>query len=86
MTSLGKMLQRIFFSKHSIYKLLRTGDRGFPIGWTNSKEILFCNNLVRRNIIESCIIKFNALNVLNISPGMYKLDNYLVEMIASRFK
>ena len=58
-------------------------DFNHVIDWVNSKEILFCNNSTRRNILESCIIKFNAQNVLNISPGMYKLDNFLVEMIAS---
>ena len=60
-------------------------DFNHVIDWVNAKEIVFCSDLVKRNLIESSFIKNNPNNLLNISPGMYKLDSYLIKLIAQQF-
>ena len=50
------------------------------IDWDNAKVILYCNDIVRRNIIESALITHNQ-DLLNVSPGMYKLDSYIAREI-----
>ena len=51
------------------------------INWKEAKEIMHCNDFVKRNILESCIIKKNCKDLLNTSPGMYRLDDILVNSI-----
>ena len=51
------------------------------INWINAKEIMYCKDFVKRNILESCMIKKNYEELLNTSPGMYKLDELLVNSI-----
>ena len=51
------------------------------INWRNAKEIMYCKDFVKRNILESCIIKKNDKELLNTSPGMYKLDELLINSI-----
>ena len=50
------------------------------IDWDNAKVVLYCNDIVRRNIIESALISNNQ-NLLNVSPGMYKLDAFISKEI-----
>ena len=54
------------------------------IGWKESKEIVFCNNVTKRNIIESSIIKEYSNNLLNISSGLYRLDNWLIKHVVKQ--
>lgn len=50
------------------------------IDWEGADTILYCNNITKRNIIESAFIKYHS-DLINISPGLYKLDQFVVEMI-----
>ena len=56
-------------------------EHDHAINWRGSKEILFCREITRRNILESCIIKKEGSSLLNTSPGMYKLDEILINNI-----
>ena len=40
--------------------------------------------MVERNIIESSHIKHSFVNSLNLSMGMYKLDNFMVKEIVKQ--
>ena len=55
------------------------------INWPNSKELIFCNDVIKRNIIESSFIKANVEKIMNSSPGLYKLDSYLIDRIVQQF-
>ena len=60
---------------------------GHPIGWEDAKELVYCNDFVKRNIIESCIIKHNSSDgILNISPGLFKLDAFIIKEVINKFK
>ena len=48
------------------------------INWNEAKVIMNCKDIVKRNIIESCIIKKNFNELLNTSPGIYRLDELFV--------
>ena len=63
----------------SLFTHMNEHDHG--INWKESKEILFCKEITRRNILESCIIKKEGCNLVNTSPGLYKLDEILVNNI-----
>ena len=54
------------------------------IGWNEAKEIVFCNNVMKRNIIESSIIKEFSNNLLNISSGLYRLDDWLIKHVVKQ--
>ena len=56
------------------------------VDWANGKEIMFCNDYVSRNVIESALIKTYSANLMNLSPGMYKLDNLIIEKIVKNSK
>ena len=51
------------------------------INWKDSKEIMYCKDIVKRNIVESCIIKKKGSQLMNTSPGLYKLDELLIDSI-----
>ena len=51
------------------------------INWTAAKEIMFCNDYIKRNVLESCIIKKKYGELFNTSPGLYKLDELLIDNI-----
>ena len=57
-------------------------DCNHSINWKEAKEIIYCKNIVKRNIIESCIIKKKCNVLIITSPGMYKLErgrrNYIL--------
>ena len=55
------------------------------IDWDQSKELVYCEDIVKRNIIESCLIKFNNANVLNLSPGLFKLDAFIINEVVKMF-
>ena len=59
---------------------LHMNDFDHGIDWKKAKVILYCNNITRRNIIESAMIKYNQ-NLVNISPGIYRLDSFIVREI-----
>ena len=59
-------------------------DFNHPIDWDNSKEILFCSDIIKRNIIESSIIKVKFKSTFNVSTGMYKLDNFIMTRIVDQ--
>ena len=65
---------------------LHMNNCNHSIDWRNSKEMLFCNDIVKRNIIESSIIKFKSDCVLNISKGLYKLDNWIIKGIVKQLR
>lgn len=54
------------------------------INWEGAKVLLYCNNITKRNIIESALIR-NSSNLMNISQGMYKLDRFIINHIFSLF-
>ena len=54
------------------------------IDWNGAKEIMYCKDIIKRDLVESCIIKENCLDLMNTSPGLYKLDNLLVNNIVKQ--
>ena len=54
------------------------------INWQEAEVLLYCNNINKRNIIESAFIK-NDCNLMNISQGMYKLDPFIAYNIFNFF-
>ena len=59
-------------------------EENHSINWNAAKEIMYCKDSVKRNIIESCIIKKNYMELLNTSPGLYKLDELLIDNICKQ--
>ena len=60
---------------------LHMNNFNHPINWEGSEVLLYCNNITKRNIIESAFIK-NCDNLMNISQGIYKLDPFIVKQIS----
>ena len=56
------------------------------IDWEGARELVLCTDIVKRNLIESCFIKFYNDTVLNISPGLFKLDSFIINEIIRYFK
>ena len=54
-------------------------DENHSIDWLNSSSIVKCNSFIKRNIIESSVIKQTEQNNMNLSTGMYKLDGFIKE-------
>ena len=50
------------------------------INWKDAEVVIYCNNITKRNIIESVLIK-KSNELMNISQGMYKLDPFIIESI-----
>ena len=65
-------------TSNALFLHMNTFNHG--IDWDNAKVVLYCNDIVRRNIIESALISNNQ-NLLNVSPGMYKLDAFISKEI-----
>ena len=63
---------------------LHMNECNHGIDWNKSEVIIYCNNITRRNIIESALIKYNQ-NLVNVSPGMYKLDAFTINEIGKLF-
>ena len=63
---------------------LHMNEFNHDIDWNKSEVIIYCNNITRRNIIESALRKYNK-NLVNVSPGMYKLDAFAVNEIGKLF-
>ena len=59
---------------------LHLSNFNHSIDWDKANVILYCNNITKRNIIESALIKYNQ-HLLNVSQGMYKLDPFIVKEI-----
>lgn len=90
----GKSLeQRIKQHKYSV----RTGqesnavfvhmsENNHCIDWDHAHKIVSCKDFTERNIIESCLIKYKPDYNFNISSGLYKLDNLIVERVLSSLR
>ena len=74
-----KYCVRVGNMSNALFVHMNNNNHG--IDWNNAREIIFCSDFLIRNVIESSIIKSNFENLLNISPGMYKLDDYIIKMI-----
>ena len=61
-------------------------DNNHSIDWNASSVVFCCGNLVQRNLIESALIKCFNDNIMNVSPGLFKLDSYIVNVLAKKFK
>ena len=61
-------------------------DTNHAINWTESKEILYCTDYIKRNLIESSIIKKEYDKLLNISHGLYKIDDILINGILRQIR
>ena len=61
-------------------------DTNHGIDWENSQEIVKCQDVTKRNIIESCIIKNGREDLINLSDGLFKLDSFIIQRICSSFK
>ena len=57
---------------------IHMNDCNHIIDWNNSKEIIYCKDLVNRNIVESCMIRKYFDNLINTSPGLYKFDELFI--------
>ena len=61
-------------------------DFDHPIDWDAAKPLIRCTDFVKRNILESSIIKSCYDENLNLSQGLYRLDEYSVKKIIDRYK
>ena len=59
---------------------LHRNNFNHAIDWDNSKVLLNCNNVTRKNIIEFAVIKYQQ-NLMNVSQGLYELDDLIVSQI-----
>lgn len=59
-------------------------DFNHCINWEEAKVIVKSNSYLNRNIIESSLIKDTFVNNLNLSHGLYKLDNFIIKKIVSQ--
>ena len=50
-----------------------------PMKWEDAQEIFKSNSLVERLMVESVLIK--TTNNFNMSDGLYKIDNILLELL-----
>ncbi len=57
-------------------------DTNNSIDWENCKKVITSKFLVERNILESSLIKHTCEDNLNLSEGLYKLDNYIAGKIS----
>ena len=65
---------------------LHLQDNGHPIDWDNSSNMVYCNNFQGRNIIESAFIKHcRDDKKMNIKPGLYKLDPFIIKRICMQY-
>ena len=85
-TRLGQHKYSIRTAQASSALFIHLSNFNHVIDWINAKEILYCKDITSRNIIESGFIKEFSANLLNVSPGMYKLDNFMISEIVKRFK
>ena len=60
---------------------VHVNNNNHAIDWNMAKEILYCRDIVKRNLTESCIIKKECNNLLNISQGLYKVDEIQINGI-----
>ena len=58
-------------------------DSGHVIDWSNTKKIVNSNSVVERNIIESSLIKHSFEDNMNLSLGLYKLDDFIIKKIVN---
>ena len=56
---------------------LHTINFNHAIDWNMSEVFLYCNIITRRNIIESAVMRYHA-NLINVSQGIYKLDDFMI--------
>ena len=59
---------------------LHRNNSNHAIDWDRAKVLLYCDNVTKRNIIESALIKHQP-NLLNVSQGIYKSDAFIVSEI-----
>ena len=59
-------------------------NHNHSINWTAAKEIIFCKDYVKRNVIESCMIKKKYGELLNTSLCLYKLAELLIYSISKQ--
>ena len=64
---------------------LHVRDFGHPVDWENSSDMLYCNNFQGRNIIESSFIKQSWGENMNVKPGLYKLDPFIIKRIGQQY-
>ena len=56
-------------------------DLDHVIDWESASTIKYNKSTLERNIIESSLIQNNFNNNLNLSTGMYSLDNFILRRI-----
>ena len=61
-------------------------DCDHPIAWNNAHSVVKCKGIIERNIIESSLIKHHREKVFNLSPGLYKLDGFVIKKIVANYK
>ena len=65
---------------------VHVSEKNHAINWEGAEKIVFSNNVMERNIIESSFIKETFGHNMNISQGMYKLDPLISKEICKTFK
>ena len=60
-------------------------DNNHRIDWTNANKIVNSNSFTIRNIIESSIIQYTSSKNMNISSGLYKIDDILMGFLCETF-
>ena len=65
---------------------VHTNSCNFPIDWQLSKILYRNTGFIDRNVIESACIVFSKDRNFNLSPGLYKLDNFVLHNIRRQYK
>ena len=59
-------------------------DTNHSIDWKGSTVVVKSKSCLDRNIIESSLIKHSFDDNLNLSHGLYRLDNFIVKSIVTQ--
>ena len=65
---------------------LHVSSKNFTIDWNNASILMYCKDYSTRNIFESEIIRRSSQINFNISPGLFNLDDFIINNITKFHK
>ena len=65
---------------------LHLSENSHRIDWQQSKEIMYCNSSIKRNIVESAIIKLSWSSNYNVNDGLYNFDSIMINYLKNELK
>ena len=61
-------------------------ENSHRINWDESTEIMHCNTSIKRNILESALIKISWSDNFNINEGLYNFDDIILKYMKKELK